>query len=108
MLKSIQKLCDRWQAIEKKLKEIRAKCPHKKYRVGLWMDAPGRINNAKICERCGDNIGLVFSNDLPDPSKIFDNVQYLTIPSGGFSCTSAPDDNKFDEVNGPYFDRMGM
>ena len=47
------------QDAEDELKEIRNKCPHKNYKLGNYMWAPGHINEGYICEDCGEYLGEI-------------------------------------------------
>ncbi len=39
------------------LTRIRTQCPHARKTLGKWMDGPGRIYDAYICDDCGDMVG---------------------------------------------------
>ena len=45
------------QEAQDELKEIRNNCPHKNYKLGNYMWAPGHINEGYICEDCGEFLG---------------------------------------------------
>jgi hypothetical protein len=65
-MKKIEKLYAIIRKAEEEIREIRAACKHKKHHVGLYSSRPGDLHNAKICDACGEHLGIVYDGTLPD------------------------------------------
>jgi hypothetical protein len=70
------------KAAEAELERIRAACPHKTFTVGDWMDSPGAIYKARICDECGDYLGLVMQDGV---SNTMNTNQIIFYKSGDVS-----------------------
>ena len=55
--KRVKELYAVLKSANEELEEIRKKCPHKKWKVGNYMWAPGHINNGAICNLCDKYLG---------------------------------------------------
>ena len=69
MLKRVLQLFKIINDSHKELEEIRKKCKHKKFTVRLWDYGPGRYHDTRVCDACGDNLGMP-ETILPDPQFI--------------------------------------
>jgi len=58
MLRRVKQLFKIIADADQELKDIRAKCKHKKFSIKLWYFGEGCSSNCQVCDICGDNLGI--------------------------------------------------
>jgi hypothetical protein len=91
MLKRVLQLFKIINDSHTELEEIRKKCKHKKFHVALWDYGPGRYHDARVCDDCGDNLGMpqqtATSFEMPKTIMCSGTV---SVPPDGYTLSFGP------------------